>query len=115
MEKILVDVPGYGQSKNGKELLKFNLQPGDSAYLYDSSNYGFEDTNEWRKIKITYRRLDMIFFIFEDNNKEHCFNRHCVFVNMGKVKPVEWIVDTKTFPTEYYKFVCDCPYTKIIE
>ena len=112
MKKILIDVPGYGQTKNGKELYPFSLKVNDYAYLYDTS--GFDNTNTWRTIQITYIRGSVVFFVFTDNtSKEYYFDKKAVLVQCGNIKPIEFIVNTNEWPLAYYKFICDCPFTKI--
>lgn len=116
-KKIKVEVPGYGQWSNegpfSEEIYPFSLKINDYAYLYDSS--GFDNTDTWRTIKITYIRGEIVFFIFTDNTeKEHHFNKNAVLVHCGNIKPTKFIVDTEEWPTKYFEFVCDCPYTKII-
>lgn len=116
-KKIKVDVPGYGQYNNegpfSKEIYPFSLKINDYAYLYDSS--GFDHTDTWRKIKITHIRGDVVFFVFDNYpEKEHYFDKNAVLVKCGNIMPAEFIVDTNEWPTEYFEFVCDCPYTEII-
>lgn len=116
-KKIKVDVPGYGQYNNegpfSKEIYSFSLKVGDFAYLYDTGD--FYNTNMWRKIKITHIRGDVIFFVFTDNpKKEEYLDKNCLFVRFGRIKPTRFIVDIKEWPTKYFEFICDCPYTEII-
>ena len=117
-KKIKISVPGINQ-RSDESLFSENINPEDirinNVYWFDKSDLN-KRKSEWTKIVVTCVRSGVIFYkeTEDRSSKESFILENSLAIRLGFLQPIEYVVDTKKFPTEYFEFVSRCPFTKIV-
>lgn len=70
---------------------------------------------KWSKIRITYVRSGIIFYVkTRSPKKELWMTDDCLDIIRGRVQQTKYVIDTKKYPKKYYEWEKYCPFTKII-
>lgn len=117
-KKIKISVPGINQQSD-ESLFSENINPEairiNNVYWFDKSDLN-KRKSEWTKIVVTCVRSGVIFYKETENpsSEEKFILENSLAIRLGFLQPIEYVVDTKKFPTEYFEFVSRCPFTKIV-
>jgi hypothetical protein len=114
-DKFKIEIPGIYQvyRDHSEKVYTYDIKEGDEFY-YDRGN--MMTCPDWTKIKITYVRSGVIFFVdlYRPYEKEQYLSLNSFWVQAGGIQPIRYEVDKEEYPQEYYEITGICPLTEIV-
>lgn len=114
--KIQINIEGINEyNTEFRQLVNpTDIKVGDELYIDTSDLVNIEKSN-YTKIRVTYIRAGVIFYVkIKNPKKEYWISQHSMYFYAGRIFPTKVEIDSKKYPKKYYEFVCKCPYVKII-